>query len=77
MIGAAGLCGSLKQQYPQYPICFVGSHVSALPNEVLALDCVDIVLLNEGVYALHNLLQTDLRNDLATIKGIEQLSSPV
>jgi len=70
MIGAASLCRSLKQQYPQYPICFVGSHVSALPNEVLALDCVDIVLLNEGVYALHNLLKTDLRSDLAQVKGI-------
>ena len=70
MIGAAGLCRSLRQQFPQYPICFVGSHVSALPNEVLALDCVDIVLLNEGVYALHNLLKTDLRSDLAQVKGI-------
>jgi radical SAM superfamily enzyme YgiQ (UPF0313 family) len=37
---------------------------------VLALDCVDLVLLNEGVYALHNLLHTDLHSDLAKVKGI-------
>ena len=70
MIGATALCRLLKQQHPGYPICFVGSHTSALPLEVLALDCVDMVLLNEGVYALHNLLQTDLRSDLAKVKGI-------
>ena len=70
MIGATALCRALKEQHPGYPICFVGSHISALPHEVLALDCVDLVLLNEGVYALHNLLQTDLRRDLAKVKGI-------
>ena len=70
MIGATALCRALKQQHPDYPICFVGSHTSALPGEVLALDCVDLVLLNEGVYALHNLLRTDLRGDLAKVKGI-------
>ena len=42
MIGATALCRLLKQQHPGYPICFVGSHTSALPLEVLALDCVDI-----------------------------------
>ena len=29
-----------------------------------------MVLLNEGVYALHNLLRTDLKSDLAKVKGI-------
>lgn len=70
MIGATALAQSLKQQHPGYPICFVGSHTSALPMEVLALDCVDLVLLNEGAYALHNLLQTDLKSGLAKVKGI-------
>jgi anaerobic magnesium-protoporphyrin IX monomethyl ester cyclase len=70
MIGAAALCRQLKQQYPQYPTCLVGSHISALPKEVLALEGVDLVLLNEGVYALHNLLQTDLKRDLDKVKGI-------
>ena len=37
-------------------ICFVGSHVSALPRNVLSEDFIDIVFTNEGVYALHNLI---------------------
>ena len=70
MIGAGALAKELKQQHPNLPICFVGSHTSALPMDVLQLPFVDFVLLNEGVYALHNLLLTDLRSDLGAVKGI-------
>lgn len=70
MIGALALARALKQNHPEYVICFVGSHTSALPMEVLSYDCVDIVLLNEGVYALHNLLKSNLKEDLAHIRGI-------
>lgn len=70
MIGAIALADAVKQAGIGAPVCFVGSHTSALPKEVLALGSVDIVLLNEGVYALHNLLASDLAGDLATIKGI-------
>lgn len=71
MIGAEFLGKRLKKEHPEYIFCFVGSHVSALPKEVLALPCVDIVLLNEGVYALHNLLRTDFSDSsLEKVKGI-------
>ncbi len=70
MIGALALAKALKMTHPEFSICFVGSHTSALPMEVLAYDCVDIVLLNEGVYALHNLLKSKLGEDLHYIKGI-------
>jgi anaerobic magnesium-protoporphyrin IX monomethyl ester cyclase len=70
MIGALALAKALKHTHPEFPICFVGSHTSALPMEVLTNDCVDIVLLNEGVYALHNLLKSNLGDDLQHIKGI-------
>lgn len=70
MIGALAMARAAKERHPEFKICFVGSHVSALPMEVLAYDCVDIVLLNEGVYALHNLLKSNLGNDLQYIKGI-------
>lgn len=70
MIGAIELARAVKQAGLSMPVVFVGSHTSALPREVLALDSVDIVLLNEGVYALHNLLRSNLNGDLATIKGI-------
>src|SRR4030095_15591972 len=70
MIGATALSAALKQAHPDYVICFVGSHTSALPMPVLSLPEVDIVLLNEGVYALHNLLATDLKSDLGKVRGI-------
>lgn len=70
MIGALSMARALKEAVPSTPIAFVGSHTSALPMEVLSHDCVDIVLLNEGVYALHNLLRGNLDGDLQHIKGI-------
>lgn len=70
MIGASALAKELKQQHPEFPICFVGSHTSALPLEVLQNFFVDFVLLNEGVYALHNLLKTDFRNGIGKVLGI-------
>lgn len=70
MIGASALANELRQQHPEFPVCFVGSHTSALPLEVLQLPFVDFVLLNEGVYALHNLLRTDLSSGLGAVKGI-------
>lgn len=70
MIGATALANELKRHHPNLPVCFVGSHTSALPMDVLQLPFVDFVLLNEGVYALHNLLRTDLRSGLEAVKGI-------
>lgn len=70
MSGTEDLCNYLKTAYPEYPICVVGSHASALPKEVLEIPSVDIVLINEGVYALRNLLKTDLADDLPRVKGI-------
>ena len=70
MIGGIRLSAKLKQEYPEYPVCFCGSHVSALPKEVLSYPFIDIILLNEGVYALHDLLHSDLAFDLNKIRGI-------
>jgi len=79
MQGAIRLAQLVKEQNPEIPIIFVGTHSSALPFEVLAFKCVDIVLTNEGVYALHNLLKSNLKDDLYSIKGIgfkDQLGMP-
>jgi anaerobic magnesium-protoporphyrin IX monomethyl ester cyclase len=73
MSGATALAKAIKEEGITTPICFVGSHVSALPFDVLKNEsCVDLVLCNEGVYALRNLLKTDIDNTegLAQIKGI-------
>ncbi len=70
MTGAVGIAHSVKQ-LTNTPIVFVGGHVAALPQEVLQEDCVDIVLLNEGVYAISNLLSTDLSiEQLRNCRGI-------
>src|SRR2546423_883432 len=70
MIGAIELAKALKASGHEAPICLVGSHVSALPKATLAHDSIDVVLLNEGVYALHNLLRSRLEPDYPFIKGI-------
>jgi radical SAM superfamily enzyme YgiQ (UPF0313 family) len=70
MIGATILAEAAKNHSPERMVAFVGSHTSALPREVLAYPFVDVVLLNEGVYALDNLLKSDLSNDLPKIRGI-------
>ena len=70
MIGALELSNAIKDAYVDTPICFVGSHTSALPLEVLRNSSVDLVLLNEGVYSLINLLRSNLKGDLSSIKGI-------
>lgn len=70
MVGALTLAQAIKE-VSDCKICFVGSHTSALPLDVLSQGCVDIVLLNEGVYALHNLLKSNLGDhDLQHVKGI-------
>ena len=71
MIGATGLAKCVYDSGVETKIGFVGSHVSAFPKSVLELNYIDFVLLNEGVYALWNLLKTDLAyEDLRNIKGI-------
>ena len=70
MAGATRLARHVKMRQPDAVVGFVGSHPAAVPREVLALDCVDIVFLNEGVYALHDLLRTNLRTNLDRIAGI-------
>lgn len=56
----------------EFKIAFVGPHVNALPIETLENHYeIDIVLTNEGVYALKNLLKSNLRDpELSGIKGI-------
>jgi len=77
MIGGSRVACALKKTAPEMKTCFVGSHTSALPKEVLALPWVDFVLLNEGVYALHNLLATNLEDRISQVKGIGRKNNGV
>jgi len=70
MIGATSLAENLKKNYPEIKVGFVGSHISALPMEVLSYSYIDFVFINEGVYALKDLLKTNLKDNLSKVCGI-------
>jgi anaerobic magnesium-protoporphyrin IX monomethyl ester cyclase len=70
MIGATSLAAALKSAHGELMTCFVGSHVSALPYEVLRNPNVDFVLINEGTYTLQALLATNLHDDLNKVPGL-------
>ena len=74
MEGAIATSEELKLSDPEIKILFVGGHVSALPNETLTNEkSIDFIALNEGVYAISNLLKVENLNDekyLNKVKGI-------
>ena len=74
MVGAIATSEELKKNDPEIKILFVGGHISALPYETLSNEkSIDLIALNEGVYAISNLLKIkDLNDDnsLKKIKGI-------
>ena len=72
MTGAIDASIAIKEDDPTCTIAFLGPHVNALPLESLERhSCIDIVFTNEGVYALRNLLSTDLSKDaLRSVNGI-------
>ena len=73
MEGATAVAKILKQNEPNIKILFVGGHVAALPKQTMEdEESIDFVCLNEGVYAINNLLKvTDLSNEifLKKVKG--------
>jgi len=73
MNGTVTLAQAIKDNGINTPIGAVGSHMSALPKEVLdAEPSIDIVFCNEGVYALRNILGTDLSNpkSYSNVRGL-------
>jgi len=70
MIGATELADHLKQNYSNLKIGFIGSHVSALPKEVVKLSYVDFAFINEGLLSLLSLLETNLKDNLENVPGI-------
>ena len=73
MVGATQLANHIKNNNIRSPIIFIGSHIQALPIKTLNDEpSIDIVCTNEGVYALHNLLNLKSFNEesLNNINGI-------
>ena len=51
-------CVYMMENEPNLKIGLIGSHIQALPKETMENEkSVDIGFINEGVYALHNLLK--------------------
>ena len=74
MSGAIRLAKYLKTKDLKIPISFIGSHVQALPKKTLQEETsIDIAFLNEGVYALWNLLSLE-EIKLENIKSINGIS---
>lgn len=73
MSGAVRLSNYLKDNNFKNLIGFIGSHVQALPKKTLESErSIDYVFINEGVYALRNILklnQIDI-NSLKKVKGL-------
>ena len=70
MIGASKLAKQLKASHPSIKTVFIGSHASALPYDVIGLPYVDFVFINEGVYGLLDLLQTNYVDELHKVRGV-------
>ena len=73
MSGAVALTNFIKEKGIDAPIVYIGSHVQALPVDTLEKESsIDIVCLNEGVYALQNILKLKEINEetLSLVKGI-------
>ena len=74
MEGATKTSNELKKINNDIKILFVGGHVAALPKETLENEeSIDFVALNEGVYAISNILKVQNLSDdnfLKKIKGI-------
>jgi len=74
MVGAVATSEKLKELDPTIKTLFVGGHISSLPTETLSSEkSIDFIALNEGVYAISNLLKVGDFNDtnlLKKVKGI-------
>lgn len=58
MDGAVKAAEEFKRVRPETKVGFIGPHIAALPHEVLTKhQCVDIVFINEGVFALSWLIE--------------------
>ena len=73
MSGTVLLAENIKKAGVTIPISVAGSHVQALPYEVLENEpSLDFIFTNEAVYALWNILKEDLSDitKLEHVKGI-------
>ena len=63
MEGAVATCEELKEINPSIKTIFVGGHVCFAKRNTRNEKSIDIIALNEGVYAISNLLKVENLND--------------
>ncbi len=72
MTGASLACTAIRQRMPSAKILMVGGHVAALPERTLSEEACDYVAHDEGLFAMHDLLEADKAgdSDLSKIRGL-------
>ena len=75
MEGAVATSKILKEINSNIKTLFVGGHIAALPKETLEKESsIDMVALNEGVYAISNLLKVENLSDEIYLKKINGIA---
>ena len=69
---ASEICRMLKSGYPELKTLFLGTHMSALPEQTLREEAVDFVCQGEGPYTILNLIKAlkASASDLSDVKGL-------
>jgi radical SAM superfamily enzyme YgiQ (UPF0313 family) len=73
MTGASAAAAAIRQALPAAPLLMVGGHVAALPERTLAEEACDFVAVDEGLYAIVDLLEAlraSKAPDLRRIRGL-------
>ena len=73
MTGATIFSNFIKESGVTAPIAYIGSYVQALPKKALLEELsIDIAFMNEGVYAIRNLLKTEI--DLSALDHVNGIA---
>jgi len=66
---ALDIAQNLKEKYPHIPLIWGGVHITALPEQTLNSDLVDLIIWGEGEDTLPLVLDALERNDLNSLAG--------
>ncbi len=69
LFNAISIAKILKEQYPHLPLVWGGVHVTALPEQTLTSEIVDIIVWGEGEDTFPTVLKAIESNDLSSLKG--------
>ena len=75
MTGATLLSNLVKDELPGSKTLFVGPHVAAGAGQLLRKETsIDFACQNEGVYTIHNLLEVENLDDVASLEKVNGLA---